>query len=184
MGLYLMTVSDAELVGLVQRGDLAAYGELVARHRASLERCAYHMLGSVEEAEDVLQEALLRAYRAIARCEQPERFRAWALSILTNRCRTRLGRRDLIVRDTTASAAMERAAVPDGSDGPGWREEIDRALATLSADQREAFLLRHVEDLSYDEIAALTGVSVSAIKMRVNRACERLRTLLEDVYHA
>lgn len=184
MGLYLMTVSDAELVGLVQRGDLAAFGELVARHRTSLERCAYQMLGSLEEAEDALQDTLLRAYRAIGRCEQPERFRAWTLSILTNRCRTRLGRHQLIVRDATASAAIERAAVPDASDGASWREEIERALTSLSPDHREAFLLRHVEDLSYAEIAALTGVSVPALKMRVSRACERLRTLLEDVYHA
>jgi RNA polymerase sigma-70 factor (ECF subfamily) len=186
MGLYLVTASDAELVGRVRRGDLAAYEELVARHRATLERCAYHMLGTVEEAEDALQEALLRAYRAIGRCEQPDRFRSWALSILINRCRTRLARRngDPIARDLAAGAAMERAAVPDGSDRASWREEIERALLALSPDQREAFLLRHVEELSYEEITALTGVSIPALKMRVSRACEKLRSLLEDVYHA
>jgi len=62
-----------------------------------------------------------------------------------------------------------------------WREEIQRALLALDEDQREAFLLKHVEELGYDEIAELTGVGVSALKMRVKRACERLRALLHEV---
>jgi RNA polymerase sigma-70 factor (ECF subfamily) len=179
-----MTVSDADLVARVRRGDLAAYGELVGRHRASLERYAHHLLGIREDAEDALQESLLRAYHAIGRCEQPERFKAWLLKILINRCRTRLTRRDPVVRDLAAEQALEQATAPETVDGISWREEIQRALAVLGPDQREAFLLKHVEELSYEEIASLTGASVSALKMRVNRACERLRAELEDVYHA
>ena len=64
----------------------------------------------------------------------------------------------------------------------GWREEIGRALGQLDAGQREAFLLKHVEDMSYDEMAVLTGVGVSALKMRVKRACDRLRDLLWEEY--
>jgi RNA polymerase sigma-70 factor (ECF subfamily) len=60
---------------------------------------------------------------------------------------------------------------------------IERALGMLPVDQREAFLLKHVEEMSYDEIAAMTGVSVSALKMRVKRACDMLRDLLEGVYN-
>ena len=71
-----MTVSDADLVGRARAGDLTAYAELIGRHRASLERYAVQMLGTVEDAEDALQDALLRAYRAIGQCTQPERFRA------------------------------------------------------------------------------------------------------------
>ena len=65
-----------------------------------------------------------------------------------------------------------------------WREEIDRALQQLRADQREAFLLKYVEEMGYDEMSQLTGVGVSALKMRVMRACERLRELLSEVYDA
>jgi RNA polymerase sigma-70 factor (ECF subfamily) len=65
-----------------------------------------------------------------------------------------------------------------------WQEEIGRALATLPADQREAFLLKHVEELSYEEMAELTGTTVPALKMRVSRACDRLRRELEGVYRA
>lgn len=179
-----MTVTDAELVARIRRGDLAGYAELVARHRSSLERYAYQMLGCREDAEDALQDTLLRAYRAIDRCEQPERVRAWLLQILVNRCRTRLTRWEPIVRDAAADQALDRAVIPDESDGSAWREEIQRALAVLAPEQREAFLLKHVEELTYEEIAALTAVTVPALKMRVSRACERLRRLLRDVYHA
>jgi RNA polymerase sigma-70 factor, ECF subfamily len=179
-----MTVTDAELVARVRRGDLGGYAELVARHRVSLERYAHHLLGSRADAEDVLQETLLRAYRGIGRCTQPDRFRAWVLSILINRCRTRLSRRDPFVSEAVTGDAIERTASADAADGAAWREEIQRALATIAPDQREAFLLKHVEDMTYEEIAAITGVSVPALKMRVSRACERLRELLQDVYHA
>lgn len=179
-----MTATDAELVARARDGDLAGYAELVARHRRSLERYAFHLLGCREDAEDALQEALLRGYRALDRCEQPDRVHAWLLQILINRCRTRLSRRDRIVRDAEGDQAVERAVVADQSDGTAWREEIQRALAALPPEQREAFLLKHVEELSYEEIAALTGVSIPALKMRVSRACDRMRQLLRDVYHA
>ena len=64
------------------------------------------------------------------------------------------------------------------------REEIERALGQLEVEQREAFLLKHVEGLSYEEMAAITGAGTSALKMRVKRACGRLRELLNGVYHA
>ena len=63
-----------------------------------------------------------------------------------------------------------------------WREEIARALAVLQPNQREAFLLRYVEGLSYEEMATLTGVGESALRMRVKRARDRMRELLSDVY--
>ncbi len=65
-----------------------------------------------------------------------------------------------------------------------WREEIERALAELRPEQREAFLLKYVEGLGYDEMADLTGVGVSALKMRVMRACDRLRVLLKEARSA
>jgi RNA polymerase sigma-70 factor (ECF subfamily) len=80
--------------------------------------------------------------------------------------------------------ALLEAAEEHPADRAAWREEIDRALLKLRADQREAFLLKYVEELGYDEISQLTGVGVSALKMRVMRACERLRELLSEVHSA
>ena len=73
------------------------------------------------------------------------------------------------------------ASVRPDVDDTAWREEIARALAALPAEQREAFLLKHVEDLSYEEMSEITGVGISALKMRVKRACARLRELLQEV---
>ncbi len=177
-----MSVPDAELVHQAQRGDLNAYAELVHRHRIGLERYALHLLGNREEAEEALQDSLVRAYRSIRRCAQPERFRAWLTTILVNRCRTRLSRARPLVRESELTRALENAAVAPVAEHTAWDEEIQRALAALGPDQREAFLLRHVEEFSYEEMAELTGASVPALKMRVNRACERLRTALREVY--
>lgn len=177
-----MSVPDGELVHQAQHGDLNAYAELLNRYRAGLERYALHLLGNREEAEEALQDSLLRAYRSIGRCQQPERFRAWVTRILVNRCRTRLSRSPAPVRESEQDRALNGASVEPTVDRDAWGEEIHRALATLAGEQREAFLLRHVEEFSYDEMAELTGVSVPALKMRVSRACERLRSELREVY--
>ena len=76
--------------------------------------------------------------------------------------------------------ALERSSVEATQDALELREELNWAIAALSAEQREAFLLRHIEELSYEEIVAVTGVGTSALKMRVKRACERLQHLLTD----
>jgi RNA polymerase sigma-70 factor (ECF subfamily) len=77
--------------------------------------------------------------------------------------------------------ALLEAAEDHPADRTAWREEIDRALTRLRPEQREAFLLKYVEELGYDEMSRLTGAGVSALKMRVMRACDRLRELLSDV---
>lgn len=177
-----MSVPDADLVYQAQRGDLGAYAELVHRHRLGLERYALHLLGNREDAEDALQDSLVRAHRAIGQCREPDRFRGWLIRILVNRCRTRLSRSSRVPSDGEGSAALAALAVEPQAERQGWDEEIRRALAALPGDQREAFLLHHVESFSYDEMAELTGVSVPALKMRVSRACERLRRELEEVY--
>ncbi len=173
---------DAEIVAKVLAGDTAAYATLVARYRAQFGRYAVRMLGTREDAEEALQDAFLRAYRSLAKCDDPERFGSWLFRILANRCRTagtRRGRRDkTFVRD---EVALMDAAQQHPAEREAWREEIDRALMMLEPEQREAFLLKHVEDLGYEEMAEITGVGVSALKMRVKRACERLRVLLQEV---
>ena len=177
--------SDAVIVARVLRGDVEAFRILVDRYRDRYARYAFHMLGNREDAEEALQDAFTRAYRSLARCEDPERFGAWLFRILVNRCRTagaRRGRRQrTFVSDDMALLA---AADEHPAEQTAWREEIDRALTRLRAEQREAFLLKYVEDMGYDEMSQLTGVGVSALKMRVMRACDRLRELLSEVHSA
>ncbi len=183
--------ADASVVARVLAGDQEAYAVLVRRYRPRLGRYATRMLGSAEDAEEALQDTFVRAYRSLARCAEPERVGAWMFTILVNRCRTsgaRATRRArtfvTLGRDDAASAAVQEASArgPAADEQLAWREEIDRALATLDTAQREAFLLKYVEELSYEEMAESTGVGISALKMRVKRACDRLRELLQEAY--
>ena len=176
------SMTDATLVRRVLDGDPRAFTILVDRHLQPCLRFATRMLGGRHDAEDVTQEALLRAYRALATYDPAGSFRTWLFAILVNRCRTSLLQRSRYVRRVvTDEDAMHNAVSSDDAAATELRIEIERALALLEPDQREAFLLKHVEQLGYDEMAVVTGAGVSALKMRVKRACERLQELLGEV---
>lgn len=174
--------TDAELVARVLAGEVDAYAVLVRRYQDSYARFAARMLGSPDDADDALQSAFVRAFRKLKECRDPARFGAWLYQIVLNECRTLAFRRDRrerrMVRDEHDLDAM--ASEPD-SPTPASKdlEEIQKALNRIESEQREAFILKHVEDLSYDEMSELTGVGVSALKMRVKRACDRLREMLD-----
>jgi RNA polymerase sigma-70 factor (ECF subfamily) len=180
----MRTESDAALVRLVLNGDTAAYAGLVARYRDRLDRYAMRMLGSTADAEEAVQDAFVRGYRSVARCVPPERFGAWLFAILVNRCRTlgaQRARRERMV--VSEEAAVQQASVGHTADDEAWRDAIAWALAKLTTEQREAFVLKYVEELSYEEMSQLTGAGVSALKMRVARAREELRRLLSEQEH-
>ncbi len=178
--------SDAQVVAAVLGGDVEAYAVLVARYRDAYTRFAVRMLGSAYDADEALQTAFLRGFRALSQCKDPSRFGAWLYRIVANQCReiaVRRGRRERRFVSDEQSLQMQSTPHPADVD-TGMREEIERALWQLDPQQREAFVLKYVEELSYEEMAEITGAGVSALKMRVKRACERLRNLLEEVQHA
>jgi RNA polymerase sigma-70 factor (ECF subfamily) len=178
--------SDADLIADVIAGNTDSFSLLVRRHQDTCVRFAVRMLGSRVDADDVLQSAFMRAFRNLRSCRDRERFGGWLYQIVVNECRTfatRRHRREQ--RFLSATGEIERAIAP-GSDDSAERDvggHIERALGMLPADQREAFLLKHVEELTYEEISEMTGASISALKMRVKRAADSLRDLLEGVYH-
>jgi RNA polymerase sigma-70 factor, ECF subfamily len=177
---------DDEIVRLVQDGHSAAFGELMRRHYPDCLRYAVRMLGDPAEAEDVVQETFIRAFRALPRYQARERFRSWLVRILANRCRS------TIVRASWRRARLRMwflahengHAPPPALPGPDIQQalqdlpwpgpDIQQALQDLPWRLREAFLLKHVEDLSYKEMSCITGASESALKMRVQRACTAL----------
>lgn len=177
----MRTEGDAALVRRVLEGDTAAYGSLVSRYRDRLGRYAVRMLGNMADAEEAVQDAFVRGYRSLARCVPPERFGGWLFAILVNRCRTlgaQRARRERTV--VSEEAVVERASVAHTAEADAWRDAIAWALAQLTAEQREAFVLKYVEELSYEEMSEITGAGISALKMRVARARDELRRLLED----
>jgi RNA polymerase sigma-70 factor (ECF subfamily) len=180
-GLTVMSDSDAALVARTLEGDLGAYAELMARYRDPFGRYAVHLLGSREEAQEAMQDSFVRAYRALATCRQPERFGAWLFRIVVNRCRT-AQRRLARERRLTGELPSQVAANGDAVAAMELREEIARGLARLRPHYREAFLLRYVQGLEYDEMASITGANEPALRMRVKRASDQLRELLRDIH--
>lgn len=172
--------SDATVVRAVLTGDVEQYAVLVRRYKDRYARYASRMLGSVDAAEDAVQDALIRAYDRLAQCRDPEKFAGWFFLILRNRCFAER-RRD------RRSEGLERAqevTAPEGLHAAVERAEqvgsLQRALLQLTPEQREVFVLKHVEELSYDEIATRVGTGVAALKMRMHRAYDRLRELLGE----
>jgi RNA polymerase sigma-70 factor (ECF subfamily) len=176
--------SDALLVRRVLAGEIEAFAGLVDRYRDRLGRYAFRMLGNAADAEDALQDTFVRAYRSLARCTRPDRLGPWLFGILVNRCRTHAARRARRQATLlTDEMALADAAVNAAAEDAEWHDAIQRALAQLSPDRREAFLLRHVEDLSYEDMEHLTGVRAATLRMRVLRAREELRRLLTEAVH-
>jgi RNA polymerase sigma-70 factor (ECF subfamily) len=175
-------MNDLQAIRRVLDGDREAFSELVEEHHGVCLRYAVRMLGSREDAEDAVQESMIRAYRGLARYDHRDRFRAWLFRILINRCRTVIARRKS--RDGRMFAIEEAparllATAPPDID-PMGREVLERAVAMIDPLQREAFLLKYVEEMSYPEMSACTGEGVSALKMRVKRAREALQAILKE----
>jgi len=174
--------TDGELVRGALDGSEEAYSELVRRYQDLLYRHAERMSGSPDEAEDIVQLAFIKAYRNLATCQNPDYVGAWIFRITANACKDHLKSRrsDGIAIDEVAGLAGDEGDPGRELDRLDLRSRIDAALRRLPVDQREAFVMKHVEGLSYQEMGEVLGVSVPALKMRVHRAREDLQELLEE----
>jgi len=174
-------MSDRIIIQQVLEGDVEAFSRLVDRHYARCARIALRILGNREDAEEAIQDAFLRAYKALGDYQDRERFPAWLTRILVNQCRTVLARTKL--RDALfADLDLQRLAFtsPPESEDAVW-PELEHVLDRLPAEQREAIVLKYADDLTYEEMSRITGAGESALKMRVQRAFARLRALLQEV---
>ncbi|MDB4917625.1 MAG: polymerase sigma factor, sigma-70 family [Gemmatimonadetes bacterium] len=169
------------LVHAARTGDVRAFAALVDAYYARCLRFALHMLSSRSDAEEAVQDTFVRVYKALPAYEERESFEPWLFRILANRCRTAGARARRHAEFVDYGEVPERPAPAGHDDSIAWREEIGLALATLPEEQREAFLMRHVEDMSYEDMAVATGAGISALKMRVKRACDALRGKLMEV---
>jgi RNA polymerase sigma-70 factor (ECF subfamily) len=181
--------STGALVAAAREGDVTAFRRLVERYYERCLRFARNMGLGAEDAEEAVQDAFVRVHGALSRFAPGAAFEPWLFRILANRCRSTLARgrwwRRIQVDTSSRSGsgggsdvdAIPAPAAPD----PDLHEAISRALDTLPREQREAFLLRHVEGLEYHDMMAVTGAGLSALKMRVKRACDALRARLEEL---
>ncbi|MEP7001977.1 MAG: RNA polymerase sigma factor [bacterium] len=175
------TETRSLLVHEARSGDVRAFAALVDAYYARCLRFALHMLANRGDAEEAVQDTFVRVYKALPKYEEREAFEPWLFRILANRCRSAGARERRHAEFVEYGDVPERPATNSHDDVIAWREEIGLALAALSDEQREAFLMRHVEDLSYEDMSIATGAGVSALKMRVKRACDVLRARLIEV---
>jgi len=175
--------TDADVVGRVRHGDREAFRLLVRRYQDGLYRRALRDTGEPDVAADLVQTAFIRAYENIWRCRDPERFAAWLYRILVNATRDHLKsarRRDVSLDTEGARLPLTSMSDPAlDADRSDLRTRLEGALRSLGDALREAFVLKHVDGRSYEEMNALLGVSIPALKMRVHRARELLRAELE-----
>jgi RNA polymerase sigma-70 factor (ECF subfamily) len=169
--------TDVEVVARVLGGDGEAFGILIRRYEPGLLRFATRMLGNADAAADAVAESLVRAYRHLGQCREPGHLRSWLYRIAGNRCRSHLARRhmsDVPLSDVPALALADRSDSWTALERSEQVALVERALAKLPAEKREAFVLKHVEGLSYEEMAEVTGARIPTLKMRVHRAREAL----------
>jgi RNA polymerase sigma-70 factor (ECF subfamily) len=181
-------VSDPELVERARRGDDAAFGTLVDRHRTAVFRAALAALGTREDAEEVAQEAFVAAFQHLQDFREDASFKTWLLSIawrkaLTRRrtVRTFLRRFVQPPEDTEwqvpdAGRTQEQAVLDDELHG-----HIRREIARLAPKFRDALLLASAGEHSYNDIAGMLGIPVGTLKWRVNEARRQLRGRLAEV---
>jgi RNA polymerase sigma-70 factor (ECF subfamily) len=174
-------LSDGEVVRAVLAGQRDLYRVLVRRYQDVLYRHAYRMVGRPDDAADIVQKALVSGFQKLNRCRDPERVGGWLFRMAANLCK------DFLKSPRRADLSLEGASVtvvdrssPDADlEREELKERVQRALERLSPEQREAFVLKHLEGRSYGEMATLLGASKSALKMRVLRARDELQTLLK-----
>lgn len=180
---------DLRLIELCQQGHTEFFGDLVARYQTRIYNMAYRMLHSREEAEDITQETFLKVFRALATFKG-DRFSPWIYKIASNLCLDYLRRR----RPSTVSLDS-----PVGPDGDIPREiadetrlledtvlagalgfDVQRAIDALPPKYRTVVVLRHIEDLTYEEIADILALPLGTVKTRLFRAREILRLRLAE----
>jgi RNA polymerase sigma-70 factor (ECF subfamily) len=175
-------VLDPTTISRAKLGDIDAFTAIVEAYHQRCLRFARAMLRNTDDAEDMVQETFVRLYRALPRYEERQRFESWLFQILGNVCRTantvfhRTSAR--VVEDDAALERVPSTDIPGQSFDEEWSDSVGRALAQIPDYNREIFLLHHIEGFGYDEIEQMTGVKQSALKMRVKRASDTLRSLL------
>ncbi len=179
----LEQAQEEQLVRQAQAGDTEAFAALVAAHQHFCYNLALQSLADTREAEDVTQEAFLRAWLALPRFRHQARFRTWLYRIVTNLCYTHLPR---LRRNLEALAEDELADVPsEPFDNPLANLQVEERRACLHAQidrlpesQRLIVLLRYREELSYEEIADALDIPLGTVKIGLFRARQRLRAAL------
>jgi len=180
-------MSDAQLVVRSQQGDVQAFNRLAGKWHAGLYSFVHRTLGNAEEAQDVCQEALLKAYLNIRRLRDPAKFRSWLHHIALNLCRdtyraARARPAGPSIDDVRLAELIRASGTADDSHRRAERSDllaaVNEALESLSLEQRTAILLREYQGFTSREIAEITGVPATTIRTRIFYGLKSVRSML------
>jgi RNA polymerase sigma-70 factor (ECF subfamily) len=176
--------TDETLVERARRGHAGAYDEIVQRYTEMAFRTAYLVTGSAADAEEAVQDAFVKAHRALARFRAGASFRPWLLRIVGNEARNRrraAGRRATVELRAARLVLVSAAADPEAAaEAAADRRALLAALEALPVDQRMVVTCRYLLELSVEETSAALAVPEGTVKSRLARALDRLRDLLEE----
>ena len=181
------TQAEHELIRRAGRGDQDAFEQLLSAQEGRMYAVALRMCGSHEDAQDCMQEAMIRIYRAISGFKGQSAFATWVYRITMNTCLDELRKRKSR-QATSLDAMVENGYSPtDEEDTPErhsvqseQRRLLERAIADLPEDMRSAVVLRDIQGLSYEEISQALDTNVGTIKSRISRGREKLRSVLSQ----
>jgi RNA polymerase sigma-70 factor (ECF subfamily) len=189
-----MEYADQALVAEARSGDPEAFRALVERHSRALFRLAFRMTGNESDAEDVVQETFLRAYRQLCRFDERASFGTWLYRIATNcaldlvRSRNRRNEQQQMADNEAGDPVLSlrsEAPTPDRLALSGEvRERMSEAMGELSPAERMAFVLRHFEGMGIEEVGRALGCQPGAAKHSIFRAVQKLRRALEPLVDA
>lgn len=179
------TEADGDESVLVRRacqGEAGAWERLIALHQVAAFRLAYLLLGDADEAEDAVQEGLIRAYRSLGRFDQARPFRPWLMRIVTNVTRNQRrswGRYRGMVKRLLGQMPALSPSLSNPNDQRERNQTLWQAIQQLPSASQELIYLRYFLDLSESEMAETVGVPIGTIKSRLHRSLAKLRTIVE-----
>jgi RNA polymerase sigma-70 factor, ECF subfamily len=192
-----MDLSDGLYVTRARTGDSDAFRALVERHSRAVFRLAFRMTGNEQDAEDVVQESMMRAYKQLARFDERASFGTWLYRIAANcsldlvRSRKRRAQNQALAPETELEVDNPVLTVPSPDPNPERmalsgevRERLTAAMGDLSPTERSAFVLRHFEGMCIEDVSRVLGCQAGAAKHSVFRAVQKLRRALEPVVSA
>ena len=186
------TSNDLEMIESCQLGNTEAFSFLVGKYKNMVYQLALRMSGNYHDSEDIAQEAFLRAYRSLHHYNPSYSFSSWLYKITLNIIRDRMRKKDLTMhnpfqgqQDDESGTSLSNLKDQSAINPETWQvcrennRDLQTAINNLSLQHREIVVLRHVQNLSYHEIAGILNLPMNSVKVRLHRARAQLREFFE-----
>lgn len=187
IGLTSVTTSEDELIRQALAGHSQAYGELVHRYQDRLYSAMLHVVGSHDEAEDVVQDSFVQAYVKLDTFQGNSRFFTWLYRIAFNNALSRRRRRrtDMSIEQSREVSGGEPEDRQESPDEPLLRSEritmVKAAMQRLTEEHRHILVLREMQDMAYEDIATILNINIGTVRSRLSRARNQLHDILKEM---